>query len=190
MKPSYDVAVLVGSLRRDSWSRKVAHAFAAAAPATLRLEVVELRDVALYDADLDGEAPPAPWVALRDRVRRADALLFVTPEYNRSMPAVIKNAVDVASRPFGSAAIVGKPCALVGVSPGSLGAFGAVSHLRQVVACLQMPILPGPELYLGRVDTLLDAQGAVTNPKTAEVLAKAGAAFATWIERTAPRRAP
>lgn len=187
MTAPYDVAVLVGSLRRGSWSRRVALAYAGLAPGSLRCEVVDLREVAMYDADLEVVPPPAGWTALRDRVRRADALLFVTPEYNRSLPAVLKNAVDVASRPFAGNPLRGKPCALVGVSPGAMGAFGAVAHLRQSVACLEMPVFPGPEVYLGKVETLLDERGEVTNPATAAFLTKSAAAFAAWLERVAPR---
>jgi len=180
---TFDVAVLVGSLRQGSLTRQLALAFAKLAPASLPLDLVGLRDLAMYDPDLDVAPLPAPWVALRERVRRADAVLFVTPEYNRSVPGVLKNAIDVASRPNTASAWSGKPCAIFGTSPGAMGAFGAAQHLRQIVSCLNMPVMPTPEVYVGNVATLLDPEGALTNPKTVALLTKAGAAFAAWIER-------
>jgi chromate reductase len=129
MPPVRDVAVLVGSLRRESFTRKMALALIGLAPPTLRLEIVEIKQLALYDEDLE-QQPPASWVAFRDRVRRADAVLFATPEYNRSVPGVLKNAIDVGSRPYGSSVWQGKPGAVMSVSPGAIGGFGANHHLR------------------------------------------------------------
>lgn len=180
---TFDVAVLVGSTRQGSLTRQLALAFGRLVPPSLKLDLVGLRDVAMYDPDLDVAPIPAAWVALRERVRRADAVLFVTPEYNRSVPAVLKNAVDVGSRPYTANAWGGKPCAIFGASPGAMGAFGAVQHLRQIVSCLDMPVMPTPEVYVGNVATLLDPAGELTNPKTAALLSKAGMAFATWVER-------
>ncbi len=180
-----DVAVLVGSLRKESYSRKIARALAALAPPSLRLEEVGIRDLPLYDQDLETAAPPAAWTAFRERVRRADAVLFVTPEYNRSVPGVLKNAVDVGSRPYGKAAFDGKPAAVVSVSPGALGAFGANHHLRQSLVFLNMPTMAQPEAYVGNVAALLDPQGNVTVDATREFLRKFVEAFAAWIERTA-----
>jgi chromate reductase len=180
-----DVAVLIGSLRKDSWSRKIAHAFAELAPAALRCEIVELRDLAMYDQDLEA-APPAPWVALRERIARADAVLFVTPEYNRSVPAVLKNAIDVGSRPYGKSAWQGKPGAIISVSPGALAAFGANHHLRQSLVFLDVPALQQPEAYIGNVAKLFDDNGKLEQAFTRELLTKLGAAFADWIERHVP----
>ncbi|MBC8074196.1 MAG: NAD(P)H-dependent oxidoreductase [Deltaproteobacteria bacterium] len=177
-----DVAVLVGSLRKDSWSRKIALAFAELAPAALRCEIVELRELAMYDQDLEAE-PPAPWVALRQRIARADAVLFVTPEYNRSVPAVLKNAIDVGSRPYGKSAWQGKPGAIISVSPGPLSAFGANHHLRQSLVFLDVPAMQQPEAYIGGVAKLFDEAGKLENLQTRELLTKFGAAFAGWVER-------
>jgi chromate reductase len=188
MSAQLDVAVLVGSLRKGSFSRMMAHALAALAPEGLRLEIVEIRDLALYDQDLDGENPPAPWVAFRDRIRRADAVLFLTPEYNRSVPGALKNALDVGSRPYGHSAWDGKPGAVVSVSPGALGAFGANHHLRQSLVFLNVPVMQQPEAYIGGAGELFDAKGELTKEGTREFLSKFLQAFAAWIEANAVKR--
>src|SRR5580704_4784050 len=121
MGTTRNVAVFVGSLRKGSFNRLTAKALAALAPSALQLEIVEIGQLPLYNEDDDHGAPPAAWVAFRERVRAADAVLFVTPEYNRSVPGVLKNALDVGSRPYGHSAWNGKPCAVVSVSPGAIG---------------------------------------------------------------------
>lgn len=131
MSFSRDVAVLVGSLRKESINRKLALALEKLAPASLRLEIVQIGDLPLYNQDLEDQGAPPSWVTFRDRIRAADAVLFITPEYNRSVPGVLKNALDVGSRPYGISAWNGKPGAVAGASPGVLGGFGAVHHLRQ-----------------------------------------------------------
>lgn len=184
MATQRDVAVLVGSLRKESYTRKIALAIAGLAPPSLRLEIVELRDLPLYDQDLDGPQPPAAWTAFRARIAAADAVLFATPEYNRSVPGVLKNAVDVASRPYGKGALVGKPAAVVSVSPGAIGAFGANHHLRQSLVFLGMPTMTQPEAYVGNVASLLDPQGGVASDSTRDFLRRFAEAFAAWIEET------
>ena len=183
MAKQRDVAVLVGSLRRESYTRKIALAIAGLAPPSLRLEIVEIRDLPLYDQDLDAR-PPAPWSAFRARIAAADAVLFATPEYNRSVPGVLKNALDVGSRPYGKGALNGKPAAVVSVSPGALGAFGANHHLRQSLVFLGMPTMAQPEAYLGNVASLRDPHGQLANDATREFLRKFVEAFAAWIEKT------
>jgi len=182
-----DIAVLVGSIRRDSLSRKLARAFIALAPPTLALEIVEIAALPLYNADLEAAEVPAPWGHFRDRMRRAEAVLFVTPEYNRSVPAPLKNAIDVGSRPSGKSVFLRKPAGIISCSPGALGAFGANHHLRQSLVYLDMATLQQPEAYIGGVDKLIDAQGAIANPTTREFATKYMAAFAEWIQRVAPR---
>src|SRR6202008_1693756 len=177
-----DVAVLVGSLRKESLTRKTANALAAMAPAALKLEIAEIRELALYDEDVEAN-PPAPWIAFRDRVRRADAVLFVTPEYNRGIPGGLKNALDVGSRPHGKSVWAGKPGAVVSVSPGAIGGFGANHHLRQSLVFLDVPVLQQPEPYIGGANKLFDAEGKLTNDSTREFLGKFLAAFAAWIEK-------
>lgn len=177
------VAVFVGSLRKASLNRKVAQAIAALAPDSVRLEVVEIGDLPIYNQDLDDEGtPPAAWTAFRDKVRGFDAVLFVTPEYNRSVPAVLKNALDVGSRPYGRSVWNGKPGAVVSVSPGALGGFGANHHLRQSLVFLNVPTLQQPEAYVGGAGALFDDTGALTNERTREFLADFARRFATWID--------
>jgi chromate reductase len=180
-----NVAVIVGSLRKNSFNRKVANQLAVLAPASLKLAIVEIRDLALYDEDLDTTAPPAAWAAFRQHVKAADAVLFVTPEYNRSVPGVLKNAIDVGSRPYGQSAWDRKPAAVVSVSPGAIGAFGANHHLRQSLVFLNMPTMQQPEAYIGGAAGLFDADGKLANEKTADFLRKVMEAFAAWIERFA-----
>ena len=125
-----DVVVMVGSLRKDSINRKVANALVELAPATLKLSIIEIGHLPIYNQDGD-ENPPAAWTEFRERIRAADAVLFITPEHNRSVPAALKNAIDIGSRPYGKSAWSGKPGAVVSASPGGIGGFGANHHLRQ-----------------------------------------------------------
>ena len=174
------VAVLVGSLRKASVNRRMAHALAKAAPQSLKLEIVEIGDLPLYNEDLEKGATPAAWTAFRDRVKGADAVLFVTPEYNRSVPGALKNAVDVGSRPYGSSVWNGKPGAVVSVSPGGVGGFGANHHLRQSFVYLNVLMLQQPEAYIGNAGELFDEAGEIKNPSTREFLQKFMQAFDAW----------
>lgn len=179
-----DVAVFVGSLRRDSLNRKTARALAEAAPAPLVLEIVEIGHLPLYNQDLD-EDPPDSWVAFRQRIRAADAVLFVTPEYNRSIPGVLKNAIDVGSRPYGQSAWEGKPGGIVSVSPGAIGGFGANHHLRQAMVFLDVPTMQQPEAYIGHADKLFNGGGKLADARTRAFLGKFLTAFASWVEANA-----
>ena len=176
-----NVAVLVGSLRKDSFSRKLAKALETLAPEGLKLAIVEIGDLPLYNQDLDTN-PPAPWAAFRQRIKAADAVLFVTPEYNRSVPGVLKNAIDVASRPYGKSSWEGTPAAIISVAPGALGAFGANHALRQSLVFLNVPAMQQPEAYIGGAANLFDAEGKLINESTREFLTKFVLAFAKWIE--------
>lgn len=189
MLARHDVAVLVGSLRRESFTRKIAVALAALAPPSLALEIVEIGRLPHYNQDLETDAPPPEWVAFRERVRRSDSVLFVTPEYNRSMPGVLKNAIDVGSRPRDKNVFNRKPGAVVSVSPGALGAFGANHHLRQSLVFLNVPTMQQPEVYISNVASVLGPSGEIINPSTREFLTKAMASFAEWIELYAPAHA-
>jgi chromate reductase len=177
-----DVALFVGSLRRESFSRRVAVALTTLAPATLALRLVDIGDIPFYNQDLETGDPPPEWSGLRRRVRAADAVLFVTPEYNRSVPAVLKNAIDVASRPFAQSAWEGKPAGIVSVSPGAIGAFGANHHLRQSLVFLNMPAMPQPEAYVGGAAKLFDERGTLVNEGTRDFLQAYMTAFAAWVE--------
>ena len=150
------------------------------APA-LAMEIMEIGDLPLYDQDLDS-APPAAWTRLRDAIRAADAVLFVTPEYNRSVPGVLKNAIDVASRPYGHNAWNGKPGAVVSASPGAMGAFGANHHLRQSGVFLNVPTMAQPEAYVGHAGELFDERGEFKNEGTRRFPTDFIAAFGAWIE--------
>jgi chromate reductase len=179
-----DVAVFVGSLRKESLNRKMAKALIELAPLALKLEIVEIGDLPLYNVDLDTSAP-APWTRLRERIKKSDAVLFVTPEYNRGVPGVLKNAIDVASRPYGDNAWNGKPAAIISVSPGAIGGFGANHHLRQSLVFLNVPAMQQPEMYIGGADKMFDESGKLTNDKTRDFLAKSLTSFEKWIERNA-----
>jgi len=184
---SFDVVVIVGSTRKDSVNRKVANALAALAPESLTLTQVPIGDLPMYDSDLDTTEPPAAWVVFRERVARADAVLFVSPEHNRSVPAVLKNALDVGSRPPGKGVWAGKPGAVVTVSPGALGGFGANHHLRQILVNLNVPTLAQPEAYLGGAGAFFDADGQLVAEATKGFLQKFVTAYARWVETHVPR---
>ena len=177
-----DVAVVVGSIRKESLNRKLAHAMAPLAPPGLSLAQVPIHDLPLYDPDLDG-SPPGPWTAFRSRIKAVDAVLFVTPEYNRSIPAPMKNALDVGSRPYGASAWNGKPAAVVSASPGAVGGFGANHHLRQTLVFLNMPVLQQPEAYIGHADTLFDAEGKLVKEATRKFLGDLLTAFEIFIRK-------
>ncbi len=185
MNQPLDVAVLVGSLRKDSLNRKVANALAELARPALALRIVEIRDLPLYDPDLEDRIPE-PWTRFRDEVRGAAGVLFVTPEYNRSVPGALKNAIDVGSRPYGKSVWSKKPGAVVSVSPGAMGALGANHHLRQSLASLAVPAMQQPEAYIGNAAPLFDEAGALTNSKTRDFLKAFTDAFAKWIAAHAP----
>ncbi|OWQ88434.1 ACP phosphodiesterase [Roseateles aquatilis] len=182
MSTTYQVAVLVGSLRKGSYNRKLALALARIAPPELKLNIVEIGQLPFYNED-EAAAPPAPYADFRQTIKAADAVLFVSPEYNRSIPAALKNALDVGSRPYGHNAFDGKPAAVITLSPGALGGFGAHHHLRQVLACLNTPLLPSPEVYLGGAAELFAPDGAIAKPDTEAFLRKVLAAFSAWIQK-------
>jgi chromate reductase, NAD(P)H dehydrogenase (quinone) len=180
-----DVVVLVGSLRKASLNRKTANAMRALQGGALALEIVEIGDLPFYNEDLAASVPTA-WARFRDRVRRADAVLFVTPEYNRSVPGVLKNAIDVGSRPYGKSAFARKPAAIVSVTPGALGAFGANHHLRQSLVSLDMPAMPQPEAYISNAGKMFDEHGTLTSDDTRAFLQTFLQSFAAWIDKCVP----
>ena len=180
-----NVAVIVGSLRKGSLNRMTAHALAALAPEGMRLHPIEIGSLPLYDQDMD-IAPPQTWQDFRDAIRGADAVLFVTPEYNRSIPGVLKNAIDVGSRPYGHSAWAGKPGAVVTVSPSAIGGFGANHHLRQCMVFLDVPMMQQPEAYVGHAAGLFGPDGQLQNESTREFLRQFMLAFGNWIDRLRP----
>lgn len=184
MSSNRNVAVFVGSLRKESFNRKLAKTLIGLAPPSLKLEIVEIGQLPLYNQD-DDDNPPPPSREFKARVQAADAVLFVTPEYNRSVPGVLKNAIDIASRPYGKSAWNGKPGAVVSVSPGAQGAFGANHHLRQSLVFLNVPAMPQPEAYVGNAAKLFDGEGTLVNDDTRAFLTNFMQAFARWVERNA-----
>ena len=180
---SVRVALIVGSLREGSYSRAVALELKALAAPALEMEVVEIGDLPLYNPDLETDAPPAAWTRFRDAVAAVQAVLFVTPEYNRSVPGGLKNAIDVGSRPIGDPVWKGKPVAIVTVSPGALGGFGANHHLRQMIVFLDMPPMQQPEAYIGNAGDMFDEAGELKSDKTREFFSSIIEAFARHIAR-------
>lgn len=176
-----DVAVFIGSLRKESLSRRLGHELSALAPADLRLDIVEIGELPFYNQDIEDQGGCDPWTNLRDRVVRAHALLFITPEYNRSVPAALKNALDVGSRPYGKNAWSGKPAAVVSLSPGAFGGFGANHHLRQTLASVGVSVMPQPEIYIGGADKLFGEDGRLDNESTATFLSSVMLGFSNWI---------
>jgi chromate reductase len=181
MSATRNVAVLVGSLRKESFSRKMANALIGLAPETLKMGIVEIGPLPHYNQDDDAN-PPAASVAFKAKIMSSDAVLFVTPEYNRSVPGVLKNAIDIASRPYGKSAWDGKPGAVISVTPGGLGAFGANHHLRQSLVFLNVPAMPQPEAYISDAGHLFDASGGLAKDETREFLKTFVGALAAWIE--------
>jgi chromate reductase len=177
-----NVCVLVGSLRKASFNGMLAKALISLAPSSMNLETVDIGQLPFYNEDLEIDAPPAPWIEFRRRVKAADAVLFVTPEYNRSVPAALKNALDVGSRPYGGSVWDRKPGAIVSGSPGAVGAFGANHHLRQSLVFLNVPTMQQPEAYVGRVDKLFDERGKLTSDGSRKFLQDFMQAFANWVE--------
>ncbi|MGN6514746.1 MAG: NADPH-dependent FMN reductase [Rhizomicrobium sp.] len=181
-----DVAILVGSLRKESFSRKLANALIPLARPALDMRIVEIGDLQLYNEDTEKDPPPT-WKSFRDTIRPMDAVLFVTPEYNRSVPGCLKNAIDVGSRPYGSSVWSGKPCAVISNSPGNIGGFGANHHLRQSLVFLDMPVLQQPEAYIAGSNTLVNDKGEIADQARRDYLTKILHSFAGWIEKTASK---
>jgi chromate reductase len=180
MASPYRVAVVIGSLRNNGFSLRIGQALAKLAPDTLKLEIVTLHDLSFYNQDLEANAP-ADWLAFRDKIKAADAVLFVTPEYNRSIPGVLKNAIDVGSRPYGKSAFDKKPAGVVSNSPGALGAFGANHHLRQCLTFLNMPVMQQPEAYVGGVGDAFNDAGELVKEPLRDFLQTFINAFAAWV---------
>ncbi|UYC13778.1 NADPH-dependent FMN reductase [Xanthomonas sp. CFBP 8445] len=177
----YRIAVFVGSLRKESFNRRLAHALERLAGDRARFEYVEIGDLPLYNQDHDHDYPEQGR-RLKTQVSGADAVLFVTPEYNRSIPGVLKNAIDLGSRPYGESAFAGKPAAVCGTSPGAIGSALAQQHLRNVLAYLDMPVLGQPEIFLQFKDGLIAEDGTIDDERTRKFLAGFVDKFIAWID--------
>jgi chromate reductase len=160
-----DVVTIIGSLRRESYTRRFVESLKPLAPESMRIEAVDIGALQHFNQDFESQ-PTREWLTFRERIEVADAVLFATPEYNRSVPGVLKNAIDVGSRPYGQSVWAGKPAAVISVSPGALGGFGANHHLRQSLVFLDMPTLQQPEAYIGNVTKLFDESGAIASEST------------------------
>ncbi|GAA0652084.1 NADPH-dependent FMN reductase [Brevundimonas lenta] len=179
--PSHKIAIIVGSLRKDSLNLKVAKSICAFAE-NLDCTIVEIGDLPLFNQDLEG-TPPAAWVRFRQDIRAADGVLFVTPEYNRGIPGVLKNAIDVGSRPYGQSVFFKKPGAIVSASPGMIGGFGANHQVRQACVFLDMPVMQHPEAYLGQVsDASFDEGGCLKDGDLKDLIRKLSEAFHDWVD--------
>ncbi|MEA3064135.1 MAG: hypothetical protein QOJ27_570 [Sphingomonadales bacterium] len=178
----HKIAIVVGSLRKDSINRKVARSICAFAADRLECAIVEIGDLALYSQDHDSD-PPEPYARFREAIAGADGILFCTPEYNRGVPGVLKNAIDVGSRPYGQSAWDKKPAAIVSASPGGIGGFGANHQLRQVCVFLNMPVMQQPEAYLGHVTgESFDAEGCLKEGPLKALILNLASAFADWVD--------
>lgn len=176
----YKIAVIVGSLRKESFSLKTAKALIALEPKSLSLEILNIADLPMFNEDLE-TTPPNEWVTFRKQISAADGLLFVTPEYNRSIPGVLVNAIDVGSRPYGQNYWDGKPAAIVSVSIGDISGFGANHHLRQSLVFVNVPTMAQPEAYIGGAAALFDDEGKLINDSTKEFLKSFMEAFEKWV---------
>lgn len=182
MANPYNILVIVGSLRKESHTLKIANALAKLAPASLKLDVVTLHGLSFFNQDLEA-TPPADWLTFREKIQKSAGVLFVTPEYNRSIPGVLKNAIDVASRPYGKSSFLGKPIGIVSNSPGPLGGVSAAKHLQNILPGISGPILGQPEIYLNGVGDAFDDKGQLIKESLQKVIQQYLDAFAAFIER-------
>lgn len=179
---AYNIVVIAGSLRKNGFSLKIAKALAKLAPASLKLEVVTLEGISFFNQDLEG-APPADWLAFREKLQKSDGVIFVTPEYNRAIPGVLKNAIDVASRPYGKSSFDGKPVGIISNSPGPLGGVSAAKTLQNILPGIAGPIMQQPETYLNAVGDAFDAEGNLTKDSLKGVLQVYIDAFAKHVAK-------
>ncbi|MCX7548941.1 NAD(P)H-dependent oxidoreductase [Xanthomarina sp. F1114] len=182
----YKIAVIVGSLRKESFNLKTAKAMMAMAPESLSMELLDISGLPMFNEDLEAN-PPKEWVSLKEKISAVDGLLFFTPEYNRSVPAVLKNAIDVASRPYGDNSWDGKPAAIVSVSIGAISGFGANHHLRQSLTFINVPTMAQPEAYIGGAADLFDDNGNLINNSTKDFLKSFMQSFEKWVDTNAQK---
>jgi chromate reductase len=184
MSNAYKVAIVVGSLREGSFNKKAARAFQSVSPPELTFETLEIGDLPLYNEDLDKAGQvPASWARLRAALDGVDGVVFFTPEYNRGIPGLLKNAIDVGSRPYGQNKWGGKPGAVISVSPGGIGGFGANHQLRQSMVFLDVAMLQQPEAYVGNGAKLFDDAGGFVNDDTKKFFTTMATAYAAWLTK-------
>ncbi len=179
---THHIVTIAGSLRKESFSLKIANALAKLAPASLKLEVMTPHGISFFSQDLEG-TPPADWVAFREKLQKSNGVLFVTPEYNRAIPGVLKNAIDVGSRPYGKSSFMGKPVGIISNSPGPLGGVNAAKSLQNILPGITGPIMGQPETYLTAVGDAFNEKGELVKESLQKVLEQFLAAFAAWVEK-------
>jgi chromate reductase, NAD(P)H dehydrogenase (quinone) len=179
---AYNIVTLVGSLRKESFSLKIAHALAELAPSSLKLEVMTPAGISFFNQDLEA-APPADWLSFREKLQKSNGVIFITPEYNRAIPGVLKNAIDVASRPYGKSSLNGKPVGIISNSPGPLGGVSAAKTLQNILPGISGPIMQQPETYLNGIGDAFDANGELTKESLKPVLQAYIDAFAVHVEK-------
>ncbi len=179
------IGIIVGSLRKDSLNRKTAKALTLLLGKNVQSEFIEIGNLPLYNQDYDTNSPQE-FIRFRDQIKKCDAILFFTPEYNRSMPGVLKNAIDVGSRPYGQNAWARKPAGIISVSIGAIGGFGANHHLRQSLVFLDMPCLQQPEMYIGNATKLFDDKGELIDDSVKGLLEKFVKSFEQWMDSVSP----
>jgi chromate reductase, NAD(P)H dehydrogenase (quinone) len=182
MSSPHHIVVIAGSLRKESFSLKIANALAKLAPASMKLEVVTPNGISFFNQDLEA-TPPADWLAFREKIQKSNGVIFVTPEYNRAIPGVLKNAIDVASRPYGKSSFLGKPTGIISNSPGPLGGVSAAKSLQNVLPGITGPIMGQPEAYLNSVGDAFDEKGNLTKEALQKVLEQYLEAFAAFVEK-------
>jgi chromate reductase, NAD(P)H dehydrogenase (quinone) len=182
MASPHSIVAIVGSLRKESFTLKIANALAKLAPASLKLDVTTLHDISFFNQDLEA-APPADWVAFRERLQKSNGVLFITPEYNRAIPGVLKNAIDVGSRPYGKSSFLGKPIGIVSNSPGPLGGVSAAKSLQNILPGISGPIMGQPETYLTSVGDAFNDKGELVKESMQKVLQQYLDAFAVFVDR-------
>jgi chromate reductase len=180
----YRIALVIGSLRRDSFNRHLANALVSLAPPELSFQEVRIDDLPLYNQDDDAN-PAEPVKRLKDEITASQGVLFVTPEYNRSIPGVLKNALDHASRPYGQSVWAGKPAGVVGASVGATGTSMAQQHLRNILAYLDMPTLGQPEVFIHVKDGLFDEGGKLVNEGSKAFLQGWMDRYVAWVKKHA-----
>jgi chromate reductase, NAD(P)H dehydrogenase (quinone) len=179
---THNIVAIVGSLRKESFTLKVANALAKLAPASLKLDVLTLHGISFFNQDLEA-TPPADWLAFREKVQKSNGVLFITPEYNRSIPGVLKNAIDVGSRPYGKSSFIGKPIGIISNSPGPLGGVSAAKHLQNIMPGISGPILGQPEMYLNGIGDAFNDKGELVKEPLQKLLQQYLEAFAAFVEK-------
>ncbi len=182
MATPHHIVTIVGSLRKDGHTLRVAHALAKLAPASLKLDVTTLHGISFFNQDLEAN-PPADWLAFREKLQKSNGVLFLTPEYNRSIPGVLKNAIDVGSRPYGKSSFLGKPIGIISNSPGQLGGVAAAKHLQNILPGISGPILGQPEMYLNNVGEGFNEKGELIKEPLQKLLQQYLDAFAAFVDK-------